>query len=243
MIHLTSEDKIDILTLDAPRRNSLSRPVMRALIAALRNAKGRVIILTANGPAFSAGHDLSEMHACTTGDAEEIFNTCSELMQCVQDLPQPVIAAVQGIATAAGCQLVATCDLAVAADTATFATPGVKIGLFCSTPMVAVSRAIGRKRALEMLLTAKPIDAKTAADWGLINRAVPAEELMPAALELARAIVDASPYTVALGKRAFYRQIDLAQSDAYEYTSEIMTVNALAEPAQEGIGDFLNKKR
>jgi enoyl-CoA hydratase/carnithine racemase len=223
MIHHASEGKIDILTLDAPRRNSLSRSVMRELIRALRQAKGRVIVLTANGPAFSAGHDLTEMHACSSGDAEEIFNTCAELMQTVQD--------------------VATCDLAVAADTATFATPGVKIGLFCSTPMVALSRAIGRKRALEMLLTAKPIDAKTAADWGLINRAVPPEDLMNTALDLAQSIVDASPYTVALGKRAFYRQIDLSQPNAYQYTSEVMTVNALAEPAQEGIGAFLNKKR
>jgi enoyl-CoA hydratase/carnithine racemase len=243
MIHHASEGKIDILTLDAPRRNSLSRSVMRELIRALRQAKGRVIVLTANGPAFSAGHDLTEMHACSSGDAEEIFNTCAELMQTVQDVAQPVIAAVQGVATAAGCQLVATCDLAVAADTATFATPGVKIGLFCSTPMVALSRAIGRKRALEMLLTAKPIDAKTAADWGLINRAVPPEDLMNTALDLAQSIVDASPYTVALGKRAFYRQIDLSQPNAYQYTSEVMTVNALAEPAQEGIGAFLNKKR
>src|SRR2546426_2482476 len=166
------------------------------------------IVLRASGPAFSAGHDLKELLDRSLDEEREVFQVCTRLMQAIQRLPQPVIAAVQGIATAAGCQMVATCDLAVASEAATFATPGVKIGLFCSTPMVALSRNIGRKRALEMLLGGRPIDAHTAAEWGLVNRVVPSADLDAAALELAHQVASASPLTLRIGKQAFYRQID-----------------------------------
>ena len=164
-------------------------------------------------------------------------------MTVIQAIPQPVIAEVAGIATAAGCQLVATCDLAVAAEEANFATPGVRIGLFCTTPMVALTRAIGRKRALEMLLTGKPIDAHTAAEWGLINRVVQANMLREETTALASMIAEASPLTVSIGKQAFYTQIDLDQPKAYSYAKELMTLNAMAQDAQEGIGAFLGKRK
>jgi enoyl-CoA hydratase/carnithine racemase len=171
-----------------------------------------------------------------------LFDVCSELMMKVQSIPQPVIAEVQGVATAAGCQLVATCDLAVASEDASFATPGVKIGLFCTTPMVALSRAIGRKRAMEMLLTGELVDGRTAAEWGLVNRAVPASELQAETRKLAQRIAGASSLTVALGKQAYYTQIDLDQPKAYAYAKEIMTMNSLAADAQEGIAAFLEKR-
>jgi enoyl-CoA hydratase/carnithine racemase len=175
-------------------------------------------------------------------DLREIFDACCELMETVQRIPQPVIAMVRGIATAAGCQLVATCDLVVAEEGARFATPGVKIGLFCSTPMVAVSRAIGQKRALQMLLTGAPIDARTAADWGLVNEVVPAERLEARTRELAAQIATASPLVIGIGKEAFYAQLGRDQHDAYEYTKTVMTMNALAADAQEGICAFLEKR-
>jgi enoyl-CoA hydratase/carnithine racemase len=172
----------------------------------------------------------------------DIFALCTEMMTRIQSVPQPVIAEVQGMATAAGCQLVATCDLAIASDRATFATPGVRIGLFCSTPMVAVSRALGRKRSLEMLLTGDAIDACTAAEWGLVNRVVPEAELRAATLTLAERIGYASAFTIKIGKQAFYRQADLPQAEAYAFTQEVMTENALAADAQEGICAFLEKR-
>jgi enoyl-CoA hydratase/carnithine racemase len=172
----------------------------------------------------------------------EIFDVCTRLMLRIQEIPQPVIAQVQGVATAAGCQLVATCDLAVAADTARFATPGVKIGLFCTTPMVALTRAVGRKRALEMLLTGVTIDAPTAVEWGLVNRAVPAGQLDEATQALAQQVAGASPLTVGIGKQAFYAQIDLDQSKAYAYAKEVMSMNALAADAQEGMSAFVEKR-
>ena len=175
-------------------------------------------------------------------DYRRIFDVCTELMTKIQSIPQPVIAQVQGVATAAGCQLVATCDLAVASSEAAFATPGVKIGLFCTTPMVALTRAIGRKRAMEMLLTGRQIDAATAADWGLVNRVVPPAGLAAETRKLAAQIAEASSFTVALGKQAYYRQIDLDQAGAYAYAKEVMSQNALAEDAQEGIGAFLGKR-
>ena len=202
----------------------------------------RAVILRANGPVFSAGHDLSELSGGSQETYQEVFDACVALMETVQRIPQPVIAEVAGVATAAGCQLVATCDLAIAAEGARFATPGVKIGLFCSTPMVAVSRAIGRKRALEMLLTGEMIDAQTAAEWGLVNRVVPADRLEAETRALAERIATASSYTVKIGKQAFYRQIDLPQHDAYEYTRDVMVENTLAADAQEGIGAFLAKR-
>jgi len=202
----------------------------------------RVVILAAEGPVFCSGHDLTELRGGTVDDYRTIFDVCTDLMQTLQSIPQPVIAQVQGTATAAGCQLVATCDLAVAAENATFATPGVRIGLFCTTPMVALTRAIGRKRALEMLLTGCPVNARTAADWGLVNRVVPRDTLEDETRALAGAIADASGFTVATGKQAFYTQIDLSQRDAYAYAREVMTINALAGDAQEGIGAFLDKR-
>jgi enoyl-CoA hydratase/carnithine racemase len=235
------------ITLNRPeKRNALSLELMRELIGALNTSSEhpdtRAIVIDAAGPAFSAGHDLSEMIGREEPFLDELFATCTQLMQTIHELPQPVIAKVHGIATAAGCQLVAACDLAVATDNARFATPGVKIGLFCSTPMVPVSRAVGRKRAMQMLLTGEPIDAATALDWGLVNQVVPAEQLTQAVDDLVEAIARSSSYTVALGKQAFYDQIDRAESDAYEHTKGVMTENALAADAQEGMSAFLGKR-
>ena len=241
------DNGIAIITLNRPsRRNALSLELMRELIACLAEISGsrevRVVILAAAGKVFSSGHDLSEMTGRTLNEYREIFNVCVELMEKIQAIPQPVIAEVQGIATAAGCQLVATCDLAVACQEAAFACPGVKIGLFCSTPMVALTRAVGRKRALQMLMTGEMVPASAAAEWGLVNTVVPAEQLRAASLELARKIADASPLTVGLGKQAFYTQIDLDQPKAHAYAKEVMSMNALALDAQEGISAFLDKR-
>ena len=235
------------LTLDRPdRRNALSLELMHELLAALdelaTDQDVRTVVIGGNGPAFSAGHDLSEMMGRDEAAYQELFDVCTRLMMRIHELPQPVIARVHGIATAAGCQLVATCDLAIAAEEARFATPGVRIGLFCSTPMVPLSRAIGRKRALQMLLTGEPIDAATALDWGLVNRVVPAERLDDAVRELAEAIGRASPLTVGIGKRAFYDQVDLDEAGAYDLTKTVMSMNAMADDAQEGIGAFLEKR-
>src|SRR5262249_25012654 len=208
-----------------------------------RSSEVRAVILAANGPAFSAGHDLRELQDRTIADYRHVFDVCTNLMTSIQQIPQPVIAEVAGIATAAGCQLVATCDLAVAAEQAIFATPGVRIGLFCTTPMVALTRAIGRKRALEMLLTGKSIDARIAEEWGLVNRVVAAARLREETSTLALMIAEASPLTVSIGKQAFYAQIDLDQPKAYSYAKEIMTLNTMAEDAQEGIGAFLGKRK
>jgi len=247
--HLTLalEGPTAIMTLNRPaQRNALSLDLMREVIECLseleRNREARVIIFAAAGPAFCAGHDLREM-TCLGADAyREIFAVRTQMMTTIQSVPQPVIAEVQGMATAAGCQLVATCDLAIASERATFATPGVRIGLFCSTPMVAVSRVLGRKRALEILLTGDAIDACTAADWGLVNRVVPEAELRAATLALAERIGHASAFTIKTGKQAFYRQADLPQAEAYAFTQEVMTENALAADAQEGICAFLDKR-
>jgi enoyl-CoA hydratase/carnithine racemase len=235
------------LWLDRPdQRNALSRDLMRELTTALSSLgddpEVRVVVLGGRGPAFSAGHDLSELVGREPGDYREVFELCGQLMNAIHEAPQPVIARVHGIATAAGCQLVAACDLAVASSEARFATPGVKIGLFCTTPMVEVTRSIGRKRALEMLLTGLPIDARTAAEWGLVNTVVPPDELDAATAELAERIASASPLTVGIGKRAFYRQIDLALDAAYELCEDVMSENATAEDAQEGMSAFLEKR-
>jgi len=235
------------VTLNRPeKRNALSLAIMQELIAALEEASTspnvRAIVLDGAGPAFSAGHDLSEMIGREAAFYERLFAVCTELMETIHRVPQPVIAKVHGIATAAGCQLVAACDLAVAADGTRFATPGVKIGLFCSTPMVPLSRAIGRKRALEMLLTGAPIDASTAREWGLVNRVVPADELDGAVADLVAAIAASSPLTVGIGKETFYAQIDSEESDAYELTRAVMTRNSLAGDAQEGMSAFLEKR-
>jgi len=239
---------IATVTMNRPeRRNALSLAHMEELIAAFRDLGRdpavRVVILAGNGPAFSSGHDLRELLDRDINDYRHVFEVCTELMTVIQNIPQPVIARVDGIATAAGCQLVATCDLAVASEDARFATPGVKIGLFCSTPMVAVSRAVGRKRALEMLMTGTPIDARTASEWGLVNRVVPANQLDAETHALATRIADASPFVIGLGKQAFYAQIDLDQPKAYAYAKEVMSMNALAADAQEGMGAFVDKRK
>jgi enoyl-CoA hydratase/carnithine racemase len=244
---VTHEGPLAVVTLNRPqRRNALSLGLMQELIAALdtigRSPGVRAVILAAAGKVFCSGHDLSEMTGRDINDYRRIFDVCSELMTKVQSIPQPVIAEVQGIATAAGCQLVATCDMAIASEDASFATPGVRIGLFCTTPMVALTRAIGRKRALQMLMTGELVDARTAADWGLINQAVPAGELQSATRNLAAKVAEASSLVVALGKQAFYTQIDLDQPKAYAYAKEVMSMNALAADAQEGIGAFLGKR-
>lgn len=242
-----TSDSVARITLNRPqRRNALSLALMQELhdcFGEIGNATEiRAVILAAAGPVFSAGHDLSEMLEGNLNEYRRLFDLCVEMMTRIQSIPQPVIAEVHALATAAGCQLVATCDLAIAAETAKFATPGVRIGLFCSTPMVALSRAIGRKRALEMLMTGRAIDAETAMEWGLINRVVPAAELQETTLALARQIVEASPLTLGLGKQAFYAQIDLDQEKAYAYTKEIMSMNAMAEDAREGMSAFLEKR-
>jgi enoyl-CoA hydratase/carnithine racemase len=238
------QDGIATLTLDRPdKRNALSLAMMRELDAALaragEDASVRVVILRGNGPAFCAGHDLGELVDRDEAAYREVFDACVALMARIVAIPAPVIAEVDRVATAAGCQLVAACDLAIASENATFATPGVRIGLFCSTPMVELSRAIGRKRAMEMLLTGAPIDASTALSWGLINRVVAAGRLHDETLALARTIAAASPTIVGIGKRAFYEQIDLERTQAYDYTKRVMTANALEPDAREGIKSFL----
>jgi enoyl-CoA hydratase/carnithine racemase len=246
MIRSEIHDAVAILTLSRPkRRNALSLEMMREILEGLDRIAGspaRVVVIAADGPVFCSGHDLTELTARSEEEYREIFEVCSRLMLRLHELPQPVIAEVQGIATAAGCQLVAACDLAVAADTAKFATPGVRIGLFCTTPMVPLVRAIGRKRAMEMLLTGDFIDAATAVEWGLINRAVPAPGLRDATLELSLKIASASAETLATGKRAFYDHVDRPEPAAYACAAEVMTANSLATDAQEGIAAFLGKR-
>ena len=235
------------ITLDRPeKRNALSLELMEELIAALRrlgsDPEVRAIVIEGAGPAFSAGHDLAEMVGRDLPFYQRLFDVCSELMETIHRVPQPVIAKVHGVATAAGCQLVAACDLAVASADARFATPGVKIGLFCSTPMVPLTRAIGRKRALEMLLTGDLVDARAAVEWGLVNRVVPPDELEEAVAELVDAIARSSPLTVAIGKEAFYAQLELDEHRAYDLTKSVMAMNSLAADAQEGICAFLEKR-
>ena len=241
------EGRVAVVMLNRPaRRNALSLGLMQELIYCLGEIDGRpavrTVILSAAGKVFSSGHDLSEMIGRELDEYRNLFDACTELMAKIQSIRQPVIAEVQGTATAAGCQLVATCDLAIASEEATFATPGVKIGLFCTTPMVALSRAVGRKRAMEMLLTGAPIDARTAAEWGLVNRVVPAAELQSETRKLAARIADSSDLVIANGKRDYYAQVDLPQPQAYNYAKEMMSEHALAADAQEGIGAFLEKR-
>jgi enoyl-CoA hydratase/carnithine racemase len=235
------------ITLNRPeKRNALSLELMGELIAALESAGAdsdvRAIVIEGAGPAFSAGHDLSELVARELPLYQQLFDVCTKLMETIHRVPQPVIAKVHGVATAAGCQLVAACDLAVAAEDARFATPGVKIGLFCSTPMVPLSRAVGRKRALEMLLTGDFVDAATARHWGLVNQVVPAEELEEAVAELVAKIARSSPLTVAIGKETFYSQIELDEHRAYDLTKSVMAMNSMAGDAQEGMCAFLEKR-
>jgi enoyl-CoA hydratase/carnithine racemase len=246
-ILVSCEGSTGRITLNRPeKRNALSLELMEELISALDSLGGdrevRAIVVDGAGPVFSAGHDLSEMIGREPAFYQRLFDVCTELMETIHRVPQPVIAKVHGVATAAGCQLVAACDLAVAAAGARFATPGVKIGLFCSTPMVPVSRAVGRKRALEMLLTGEMIDAATACEWGLVNRVVASDQLDDAVTELVEAITRSSPLTVRTGKEAFYTQIELDEHGAYDVTKSVMATNAMAGDAQEGMSAFLEKR-
>lgn len=245
---------VAVVTMNkAAARNSLSLSMINGLHAALadlsQDGSTSAIVLAANGPVFSAGHDLKEL-STHRGDAdkglaffESTMERCSNMMQAIVACPKPVIAAVQGTATAAGCQLVATCDLAVAAENAKFCTPGVNIGLFCSTPMVALSRNVPRKRAMEMLLLGEMLPASAAAEYGLVNRVVPQDDLRDAALLLASKIAEKSPATVATGKGAFYTQAEMPLSDAYVYATKVMVENMMARDAREGIGAFLEKRK
>jgi enoyl-CoA hydratase/carnithine racemase len=244
---------IHVLTLNRPdARNSLSEAMIAELHGALRDisddASVRAVVIAATGKAFSAGHDMKEMTA-RRSDADrgraffaEVMTASSAMMQAIVHLPKPVVAAIQGVATAAGCQLVASCDLAIASEAATFATPGVDIGLFCSTPMVALSRNIPRKQAMEMLLTGEPVSAATARDIGLVNRVVPAGTERDAAIALAQKIARKSAYTIRIGKAAFYRQAEMSLAEAYRYTSEVMAENMMARDAEEGVGAFIEKR-
>lgn len=241
-------DGVARLVLNRPdRRNAMSLELLGEMHDALRTIRRRgdvkAVIIDGNGPVFSAGHDMSEMVDRDPTFYDTLFTTCTNMMLEIQAMPQPVIAKVHGMATAAGCQLVAACDLAVAAEGTRFATPGVQIGLFCSTPMVPITRAIGRKRALEMLLTGEPIDAGTARDWGLINRVVPEADLEQAVMELVEQILRFSSDVIAIGKGAFYSQIDATQRDAYGIAGPIMSANAAHPDAQEGMSAFLEKRQ
>ncbi len=247
-ILVEQERAVAVVTMNRPeRRNALSHEHLEELIECFRTIGSRqsaaVVVLRGNGPAFCAGHDLNEMIGRGLEFFRDLFDICTVLMTTIQTIPQPVIAQVQGIATAAGCQLVASCDMAVAADDARFATPGVKIGLFCSTPMVALSRAVGRKKAMEMLLTGEPISAQDALASGLVNRLAPAADLAAETMRLADHIAAASQYVVGIGKEAFYRQIDMPQAEAYDYAKEVMSANAAGADAQEGMCAFLEKRQ
>ena len=248
LLNYTEEDTIAILTLNRPnQQNALSTDLMRALVSKLDKIKNnkniKVVTLFANGNNFCAGHDLKELKLDRSEKRfKEIFELCSQLMTRIVKLPKPVIAGVQGIATAAGCQLVASCDLAIAANNARFATPGVNIGLFCSTPMVAVSRNVSRKRTMEMLLMGDFINANKALAFGLINNVVKDEKLKDETLKIAKNIATKSTATVAIGKEAFYKQLEMGLEDAYAYTSKVMSSNMLEKDAQEGISAFIENR-
>lgn len=247
-ILVETQGAIGTITLNSPSTvNALSKSMIGEIISALGTLGAdealKVIILKANGKHFCAGHFLREMVDGDVGGYRFIFEQCSTMMKLVHQVPQIVIAQVHGVATAAGCQLVATCDLAVADETARFATPGVKIGLFCTTPMVALSRAVGRKLAMEMLVTGRLISATEAKEAGLINKIVPEAELEKATVDLALSIAEASPLVLKIGKQAFYNQIELEEPRAYEYANEVITRNLLSEDAQAGIKAFLEKKK
>jgi enoyl-CoA hydratase/carnithine racemase len=235
------------ITLNRPdKRNALALDVMLEITRAFEevgDSDALAVILAANGPVFSAGHNFADMAGASLTMARKLFEVCTVMMDTVQSIPQPVCAKVHALATAAGCQLVATCDLAVAAEEASFQVPGGKGGLFCHTPLVALGRNIGRKRALEMAMTGDPIDARTAADWGLVNKVVPTADLDAAVLDLMRRATRGSAESKAVGKHAFYAQIDLDQPKAYAYAVEVMSANAVTPDAQEGIAAFVEKRK
>ena len=245
-VRIERQGSIVTITLDRPeKRNALALDVMLELTAALRDAgesDALGVVVAASGPVFSAWHNFGDMAGATFDEAQRVFDVCTEMMRAIQSIPQPVCARVHALATAAGCQIVASCDLAIAAESAGFAIPGGKGGLFCHTPLVAVARNIGRKRALEMAFTGDAIDARTAAEWGLINRAVPDAELDDTVAELMARATRGSSMSKALGKRTFYRQVDLTQDLAYEYAVQVMAAAATTADAQEGIAAFLEKR-
>lgn len=246
-ILVQAQPPVGRITLNRPaQRNALSLELMNEVIEGLSELAGlsevQAIVIEGAGPAFSAGHDMGEMLDRPREFYDELFDRCTAMMQTVHGVPQPVIAKVAGIATAAGCQLVASCDLVVASEDAKFATPGVKIGLFCTTPMVPVTRAVGQKRAMEMLLTGESISARTAREWGLVNRVVPAEQLEDAVMDLVATITQYSPDTIGVGKGAFYRQVGTHEDEAYEITKPIMAGAATTADAQEGFSAFLEKR-
>ena len=245
-VTMSRDERYVTITLNNPaKRNALSLETMQELLVAFEaagNSDAFGVILAANGPVFSAGHDFGDMAGRDLVFLRSLLRTCTELMTITQEIPQPVIAKVHALATAAGCQLVASCDLAIAAETANFALPGGKGGLFCTTPLVAVARNIGRKRALELSMSGDPISAATAAEWGLINRAVPESELDAAVADMARRVTRGSSYAKGIGKSAYYAQIDLDQSRAYQYAIEVMAANAISPDGQEGIASFLEKR-
>ncbi|MFD2738000.1 enoyl-CoA hydratase [Sulfitobacter aestuarii] len=254
ILNITRKDNVARITLTRPAaRNSLSLEMLARLRGAVdelgHDATTHVIVLAAEGPAFCAGHDLKELTAARAAEDagreffDETMQSCAALMQAIVTCPKPVIASVQGIATAAGCQLVASCDLAIASNAAKFATPGVNIGLFCSTPMVALSRNVTRKQAMKMLLTGELIDAAEAERIGLVNDVVPGEQLEEATTALAAQIAAKAPATLKIGKEAFYRQLEMPLAQAYEYTAEVMVMNMLDADAREGIGAFVEKRR
>ncbi len=247
LITLEYEGDFATITMNYPqRRNALSLKHMLELTSAFREvgeSRVRGVTLAANGPVFSAGHDFADVAGQDLVAVRKLLKVCTTLMNTIQEIPQPVLARVHGLATAAGCQLVATCDLAVASIEAAFATPGGKGGWFCTTPMVAVARNIGRKRALEMLLTGDTIDAPTAAEWGLVNRVVPPELLVEESQRLLEAATRGSFISKAIGKHAYYAHIDLPQPLAYEYAMEVMASTALTPDAQEGMRAFLEKRK
>jgi len=246
-ILLDQQTPIATLTLNRPdKRNALSADMMREITHALQTVGGseaRGIVLAANGPVFSAGHSFADMAGYDLDHLRGLFDLCTTMMNTVQSVPQPIIAKVQALATAAGCQLVASCDLALAADTATFAIPGGKASLFCHTPLVAVARNVGRKRAMEMALTGDPISAATAAEWGLINHAVPADQLDAATADLISRATRGCAVSKGMGKQGYYQQIDLPQPQAYEVSGERMARGAAREEAQESFSAFLNKRK
>lgn len=237
---------VSITLANPKRRNVLALETMREVTAALEQAGASdalAVVLAGEGPVFSAGHDFADMHGADEQAATELFEVCTDMMTLVQRLPQVVVAKVHALATAAGCQLVASCDLAVAGESAAFQTPGGKGGLFCHTPMVAVARAVGTKRGLEMALTGDPISAETACDWGLVNRVVPDDELDEAVADLVRRATRGSAVSKAKGKAAYYQQIDMAQPQAYEFATGVMATGAISPEGQEGIASFVEKRR
>jgi enoyl-CoA hydratase/carnithine racemase len=246
-ITLDLQAPVSVLTLNSPKTiNSLSKNMIAEITGALKQvgaSEAKVLILKANGKHFCSGHNLGEMVNCETSEAKALFDRCSDMMLTIHKIPQIVIAQVHGVATAAGCQIVATCDLAVADETARFGTPGVRIGLFCTTPMLPLSRSIGRKKALEMLMTGRLISADEAEKCGLINKITPEAELDKTVLDMASQIAEASPLVLGIGKQAFYNQIELDEGKAYEYASNVMALNLMADDAQIGIQSFLDKKK